>query len=52
MKITESDLEFGEYDEANVFHVEESKQYKELNSSFQSNEGDKKGLSTDRKSVV
>ena len=34
MKITESDLEFGEYDEANVFHVEESKQYKELNSSF------------------
>lgn len=46
MKITESDLEFGEYDEANVFHIEESKQHKELNISFQSNEGDKKGLST------
>lgn len=46
MKITESDLEFGEYDEAKVFHIEESKQHKELNISFQSNEGDKKGLST------
>lgn len=28
MKITESHMEFGEFEESNVFHIEESSQYK------------------------